>query len=377
MYLTCALHVHFTYSSYINSVPCVFICCSSFQVHAALYGAPVWKEARLDVPLEVQRLLARPVQTLVFRFLDPIYCLIRLLTAGPLAAVRDNLFFGPEASLVYADFAHGDRLKRIYDTLPTDTHALTCVLFFDGINRDKKGFNTADGALLVGGFFKKFARESSMAKASLGTFPKLQPAPQNKNIVAFTRFNKLSRAFFHNAILQCFDDFNKGPDTTVQLQTGEELRFSKAIILAVYCDAPAAAKCTQTLNACVQCFTQEGDMAAPPRVGTQMRTEENMLRKRNRLNRLRIRNATTAQKIANAQGIPLTLHNGWHCQHMLDNDGFTPFGCDLKKDNIYQNMPQVALHGMDEGLTLKLCSGLLESTILEAAQTTGMPATEV
>jgi hypothetical protein len=264
------------------------------------------------------------------------------------------MFFGPEASLVYTDFAHGERLKRIYDKLATGTHALTCVLFFDGINRDKKGFNTADGALLVGGFFKNNARNCSMAKASLGTFPKLQPSPQNKHIVAFTSFHKESRAVFHNAILQCFDEFNRGPDTTVQLQTGEELRFSKAIILAIYCDAPAAAKCTLTLDACPQCFTQARDMAAPPRVGAEMRSEENMLRKRDRLNRLRIRNAKTARKIANAQGIPLTLNNGWHCQHMIDNDGFTPFGCDLQKDNIYQNMPQAALHGMDEGLTLKL-----------------------
>ena len=50
---------------------------------------------------------------------------------------------------------------------------------------------------------------------------------------------------------------------------------------------------------------------------------------------------------------------------------------DRKKDNIYQNMPQVALHGMDEGLTLKLCVGLLESAIVEAFETSGTPATEV
>ncbi len=112
-------------------------------------------------------------------------------------------------------------------------------------------------------------------------------------------------------------------------------------------------------------------------VGTEMRTEENMLRKRNQLNRLRLRNATTARKLPNAKGIPLRLVNGWHCSHMVDNDGFTPFGIDRQKDNIYQNMPQVALHGMDEGLTLKLCVGLLESAIVEAFETTGTPATEV
>jgi hypothetical protein len=148
-----------------------------------MYGPAVWKEARLDVSLAVQRLLVHLVETLAFRFLDPIYCLIRMLTAGFLSSLRDNLFFGPEASPVYADFAHGDRLKRIYAALPQGTHALTCVLFFDGINRGKKGFNAADGAIIVGGFFKKHAHESSMAKASLGTFPQLIPAPQNKTLL--------------------------------------------------------------------------------------------------------------------------------------------------------------------------------------------------
>ena len=337
----------------------------------------MWKEARLDVPPTVQALLVEPLATLTFRFLDPTYCLVRLLTAGPLSAVHENLFFGPERSLVYGDFAHGERLKRVYEALPNGTHALTCVLFLDGINRDKKGFNTADGAVIVCACFNKHARESSLAKASLGTFPKLIAAPQNKTLTAFTQFTKDARAYFHKAILQCFDDFNRRPPTIVQLQSGEELRFSKAIILALYCDAPAAAKCTHTLEACMQCFTQERDMAAVPILGTEMRTEENMLRKRDRLNRLRLRNAKTARKMANAYGIPLRLVNGWHCSHMVDNEGFTPFGIDRTKDNIYQNMPQVTLHGMDEGLTLKLCVGLLESAVQEAYETSGTAATEV
>jgi hypothetical protein len=298
------------------------------------------------------------------------------MTAGPHSAVRSNLAFGPQPSQAYADVAHGERLHRIYAALPHGTHALTCFLFFDGIRRDKKGFNSADGAVIVGAFFKKHARESSYAKASLGTFPPLMPAPQNKQITAFTRFSKDARAFFHKAILQCFDDFNRRPPTLVQLQSGEELRFSKAIILSIFCDAPAAAKCTHTLDACIQCFTPENEMATFPTIGTEMRTEENMLRKRDRLNRLRLRNAKTATKLANAKGIPLRVVNGWHCSHMVDDEGFTPFGIDRKKDNVYQNMPQVTLHGMDEGLTLKLCVGLLESAILEASERSDTTATE-
>jgi hypothetical protein len=39
----------------------------------------------------------------------------------------------------YEDFVDGDRVKRIYAALRTGLSALTCVLFFDSINRDKKG----------------------------------------------------------------------------------------------------------------------------------------------------------------------------------------------------------------------------------------------
>ena len=49
-----------------------------------------------------------------------------------------------------------------------------------------------------------------------------------------------------------------------------------------------------------------------------------------------------------------------------DNEGFTPFGPDEQKDNIFQNLPQVNLHGMDEGLTLKMCVSIFKATIVEA-----------
>jgi hypothetical protein len=43
-----------------------------------------------------------------------------------------------------------------------------------------------------------------------------------------------------------------------------------------------------------------------------------------------------------------------------------PLGQMQKKDNIFQNLPQVNLHGMDEGLTLKMCTNILRATVEEA-----------
>ncbi len=60
-----------------------------------------------------------------------------------------------------------------------------------------------------------------------------------------------------------------------------------------------------------------------------------------------------------------------------DNDGFTPFGPDANRDNIFQNIPQVNLHDMDEGLTLKMCVSILNAAIKEAIALHKMNITSV
>jgi hypothetical protein len=56
---------------------------------------------------------------------------------------------------------------------------------------------------------------------------------------------------------------------------------AKAIILAVFCDHPAARKCCLCGSACPQCFTSEVDFAKAPVGGTmQMRTPGNIAAKK-------------------------------------------------------------------------------------------------
>jgi hypothetical protein len=47
-------------------------------------------------------------------------------------------------------------MARIPAALPAGTSAVASVLFFDKNNRDKKGFSTGEGAILVGGFYKRY-----------------------------------------------------------------------------------------------------------------------------------------------------------------------------------------------------------------------------
>jgi hypothetical protein len=218
----------------------------------------------------------------------------------------------------------------------------------------------------VGGFFRKYARESVLSKVSLGTFPVINIAPQNTTLVVVDRFVREVRQHFHRAIVMCFDDFNRNGGESITLQSGEDMFFKKSIILAIYADFPAARKCACTGSACPQCFRKQKEFAdaiaanalvlrTPAKVGARKRALQNMARTQ----------TTAAQKRATALGIPLKIvDTGWTIPP--DEDGFTPFGPDPERDNIYQNMPQVMLHGLDEGLTSKLCIGTVHATILEA-----------
>ncbi len=54
--------------------------------------------------------------------------------------------------------------------------------------------------LVLAAFFRKSARETSLAKASLGSFPPIAIAPKNSNLKAAVDFCRASRVFFHAQI---------------------------------------------------------------------------------------------------------------------------------------------------------------------------------
>jgi hypothetical protein len=53
------------------------------------------------------------------------------------------------------------------------------------------------------------------------------------------------------------------------------------------------------------------------------------------------------------------------------------FGPDPDKDCVWQSLPQVTLHGFDEGLCQKLNYAMLEMAVTEAQSRLNMAATEV
>ena len=312
------------------------------------------------------------VPTVTFTFTDPVEACLRLLLLSPLGADARNLAFFPEEGDL-ADYCNGDRLKRIHAALPEGAAALTCTLFFDEINRDEKGFNTGDGAIVVGGFFRARARESTDSKVSFGTFPKVPFPACNRDLVKVKIFLKQLRHSQMNAIYGCFTRFNDRGGAVVQLQTGTPLYLARAVILAVYADFPAARKITLTGSGCVQCFVPLEKMSVDNgKAAREPRTRQAMTKRK----RVLLLMATTgtagckerAEKKARSEGVNLHVTNG-----MLgrDNDTNWIFGPDPAADNVYQNMPQVSLHGMDEGLTSKLNLGCLRAVVKELMEMPG------
>ena len=224
------------------------------KAHEAASGPIRMVTTSYRIPEEIQALMECPSSSVRFTFTDPVEACLRLLLLGPLGADAWNLAFFPEEGELN-DYCNGDRLKRIHAALPQGAAALTCTLFFYEINRDEKGFNTGDGAIVVGGFFRARARESTDAKVSFGTFPKVRFPPCNRGMDKVRLFMKALRHSQLEAIYRCFSRFNERGGAVVMLQTGTPLYLARAVILAIYADFPAAAKTTLTaLDACSVSF---------------------------------------------------------------------------------------------------------------------------
>jgi hypothetical protein len=72
-------------------------------------------------------------------------------------------------------------------------------------------------------------------------------------------------------------------------------------------------------------------------------------------------NSKAAIKEGQDLGVNLQFDNPWHTQKADE----WVFGPDAIEDNVYRCLPQVNLHGMDEGLTEKLNYGILLYAIAE------------
>jgi hypothetical protein len=172
-------------------------------------------------------------------------------------------------------------------------------------------------------------------------------ADVNKNRAEIKEFKSLFRAKCHESILECYHAYNRKGGTIVPMQTGGSLCFSRAVILAIDADQPAATKCTLTGSACPACYTPKSRMAEPPPPSVKMRTYENVHDRRKLLLKHKDRRdvvgaSERAKKLGRKQGVQMGSLSPWSnrdARLACGNDWV--FGPDPVLDNVCQCMPQV------------------------------------
>ena len=193
-------------------------------------------------------------------------------------------------------------------------------------------------------------------------------------------FMKRLRHAQHAVIRKSYEDFYLKGGARLKLQDGRHLYFPRAVILAIYGDAPAAMKCTLTGSACPVCFTPKTEFASVPDPSEcLLRCPQTMGARRSTLRVMRNRAGRgwkqNAEQRARNIGVRLDLDNAWSPKSAIPHAWV--FGPDARLDNVWQACPQVSLHGMDEGLTQKLNYGALCLGISEARRRDGASQTQV
>ena len=204
---------------------------------------------------------------------------------------------------------------------------------------------------------------------------------KNMNRVVIKRFSKTLRHKLLRAVRICYDEYNEQGGAIVQMQDKNLVYFPRACIYAIYGDQPAATKCALTGSACPVCYTKQCDMACAQTGNLVYRWDGDMaLKKRNYKNIIENK-ATTKERRklgrtkATQLGIDMYTSNAFVTKPEESHNWI--FGPMPEKDSVWQSLPQVTLHGFDEGICQKLNFGMLEMAVSEAQGQRNMDATKV
>jgi hypothetical protein len=160
-------------------------------------------------------------------------------------------------------------------------------------------------------------------------------------------------------LISCHLSFMYEGGAIVPLQTGGQMYFARAVILAIYADHPAARKCTLTGSACPVCYTPQNKMAAlvqEPRHALH-RTPHNMRVRKRVLERMASGPTAKAKeravKKSKQLGVNLDVPNAW-CDRVPTTYNWI-FGPDERVDNVWQCTPQVHVAFITYHLSSIIC----------------------
>lgn len=204
---------------------------------------------------------------------------------------------------------------------------------------------------------------------------------KNLTRVAIKRFSKTLRHELLKAVRKCFDEYNEQGGAIVQMQDKNMLYFPRACIYAIYTDQPAATKCALTGSACPVCYTRQCDMACAKTQNLVYRWDGDMaLKKRNYKRTIENKGTNKEQRQmgrTNSTQLGIDLYTSNAFVTKPDESHKWIFGPLPEKDSVWQSLPQVTLHGFDEGICQKLNFGMLEMAITEAQGRRNLDATKV
>ena len=195
------------------------------------------------------------------------------------------------------------------------------------------------------------------------------------------RFTKTLRHQLLAAVRQCYDEYNEKGGALIRMQDKNLLYFPRACIYAIYGDQPAATKCALTGSACPVCYTKESDMAAAQTCNLVYRWDGDMALKKKNYKKAMVNKATSKESRQMSRdnsrllGIDMFTSNAFSTKPRESHKWI--FGPNPEKDSLWQSLPQVTLHGFDEGLCQKLNFAMLEMAVTEAYMRHKMKATEV
>jgi hypothetical protein len=99
------------------------------NAHARMIAPLKRRSVTVPIPENVQALLFEPMESITWNFWNPCEILIRMVTMGPLSSKPNAFALFPLESNHLDDFCHGEKMKRILESLPKDTSALSAILF--------------------------------------------------------------------------------------------------------------------------------------------------------------------------------------------------------------------------------------------------------
>ena len=142
----------------------------------------------------------------------------------------------------------------------------------------------------------------------------------------------------HALVRKCFVDFYKRGGALIRLQHGRTMYFPRAVILAIFADAPAATKCTLTGSACPVCYVPQRQMSEENIVGASVKRNaaSNARRKSQLLNMRRVLSADKMNERAASMGISLHMDNAWSIEN--EPQGEWVFGPDRNLDCVWQGV---------------------------------------